>query len=133
MAKTNLLDFVDLSKIEDDAILCVAEAEKDIPFKFQRVYYITKPKIGEPRGCHAHKKNQQVIFCLNGEVRLTLDNGKTKQTVVLNDPAKGLVLKPLIWHEMRDMDENTILLIFASDLYDPGDYIRNYEQFKKLV
>jgi len=39
----------------------------------------------------------------------------------------------MVWHEMLDMDKNTILLVLASKVFEPGDYIRDYKQFKDTV
>ena len=34
---------------------------------------------------------------------------------------------------MYDFSDDSILLVLASELYDPKEYIRDYEEFAKLV
>ena len=128
-----LIKKVIIPEVFDDCYLYFAQNPTHIPFKIKRIYFITKPKTRLPRGYHAHLKNQQVIFCIQGTITLTLDNGRKRKKVLLNKPNEGVFLEKMVWHEMADFKKNTILLILASGVFDEKDYIRNYEQFKKKV
>lgn len=130
--KTKLSYVIEIPKISDDAYLCFAEGSRDIPFSIKRVYYIFDAKTNAPRGFHAHKKTQQVIFCIKGKIRMVLDNGFKKEEIIMNQPNKGVFLDRMIWHEMLDFDEGTILLVFASGYFKEKDYIRSYDYFLKL-
>lgn len=124
---------VKIPKICDDALLYFVEGMHHLPFEIKRVYYILKPKAKEPRGFHAHHKTNQVLFCIHGSVKLIVDDGKKRKQIILkNQPEKGVFLPPLLWHEMHDMDESTILLVFADRQYESEDYIRNYDEFLKI-
>jgi hypothetical protein len=48
---------------------------------------------------------------------------------VLDDPATGLLLPPMVWHEMSHFSADCVLLVAASAPYDEGDYIRDYRDF----
>lgn len=133
MAIKKLIETIIVPKIEDDGILCFGQVDDHIPFSPIRVYYILKPKRGEPRGSHAHKETNQLLFCLQGSVKMVLDDGDKREDIVLKDPNVGIVLPKMLWHEMHNMDKDTILLVLASKKYDPADYIRNYDQFKRLA
>ncbi len=122
---------LNLPKIVDDCELYFAQTPEHIPFKIKRVYYITNSDTRLPRGFHAHKKTQQVIFCISGSIKLILDNGKKREEIVINQPSTGVFLDKMIWHEMLDFKKNTILLVLASKVFDEKDYIRDYAQFKK--
>jgi hypothetical protein len=39
----------------------------------------------------------------------------------------------MIWREMFDFSDDCVLMVLASDYYDESDYIRNYEEFLRLV
>jgi dTDP-4-dehydrorhamnose 3,5-epimerase-like enzyme len=130
---TNIIQTIDIPKIRDDGFLCFAEYPDQIPFEIKRVYYIVSPVKGLPRGKHAHKKTKQILFCIKGSVRMVLDDGRRKGEIVLVSPEKGIILDPLVWHEMLDMNEDTVLLVLASEKYDSADYIRSYEEFKKAI
>jgi dTDP-4-dehydrorhamnose 3,5-epimerase-like enzyme len=113
--------------------LIAVEAHKDVPFAIARVYYIFDTKEGVERGFHAHKALQQVAVAIRGSCIMRLDNGREQQDILMNDPAKGVYIAPMIWREMRAFSEDCVLLVLADQLYDEGDYIRNYAQFLEAV
>lgn len=124
--------YIQLKKIHDerDGSLVIAEAQRDIPFTIKRVYYINNlENCVSVRGRHAHKQLQQVIFCINGSFVLHLDDGMNKQDILMNKDNIGVILGPMLWHEMLDFSSGCVLLVFASDYYDENDYVRNYEFF----
>lgn len=128
--------YIVLNKINDsrDGSLMIAESHKDIPFDIKRVYYINNlQNCISIRGKHAHKKLNQVIFCINGSFVLHLDDGEVKQDIIMNKDNIGVILGPMLWHEMFDFSSGCVLLIFASDYYNEDDYIRNYETFINMV
>ncbi|MEQ1349324.1 WxcM-like domain-containing protein [Acinetobacter junii] len=129
-----LIDWIDLPNLGDDrGSLVVAEACKNIPFKVNRIYYIFDSKPDIPRGFHAHKELHQVAFCIKGKCRMLMDNGAEKQEVWLNQANKGLIIPPLVWHEMHDFSEDCVLLVLASEHFTESDYIRDYQEFLKEV
>lgn len=133
MKNKKLIKYIKIPKICDDCFLIFAESQKHIPFKIKRVYYILQSKPGLPRGLHAHFKTKQVLFCIQGSATIILDNGRKKTKITLDKPNIGVLLNPLIWHEMHRLKKETILLILASKEYDPEDYIRDYSDFKRII
>ncbi len=131
--KNSLVQFIKLPKISDDAFLVFGQTPDQIPFTIKRVYYIygAKPKLA--RGKHAHHQTQQILFCIRGKVRMVLDNGIKRKECILDKPEVGIMLDKMVWHEMLDMDRNTILLVLASDINKEKDYIRDYQQFLELA
>jgi dTDP-4-dehydrorhamnose 3,5-epimerase-like enzyme len=128
--------FIVLRRIEDgaDGTISVAEYNKNIPFEIKRVYYIYELNNADAvRGKHAHKELQQVLFCINGSCKIGLDDGASKQDVVLDKPNIGILLGTELWHTMKDFSDNCILLVLASDVYDEDDYIRDYDLFIEYV
>ena len=118
-----------------EGILCVAEANTDVvPFEIKRVYYTYGTEKRIIRGHHAHKKLEQLLICVYGEIEIQLDNGNGQtETVILNDPSKGLYVGPMMWHTMKWLQDDSVLLVLASGHYDETDYIRNYEDFIKWI
>lgn len=129
----SLVRLIQIPKIVDDCFLFFAQTPTQIPFVIRRIFFITKANTKLSRGKHARKTTNHVLFCLQGSVRITLDNGKKREEVLLNKPHLGIFLGKMIWHEMHDFKSNTILLVLASTQFDPKDYIRNYELFIKSV
>jgi dTDP-4-dehydrorhamnose 3,5-epimerase-like enzyme len=109
--------------------LIAIEAEKTIPFKIARVYYIFGTQEGVERGFHAHKQLLQVAVAVRGSCTMMLDDGKTQCEVELNDPQKAVLIDRMVWHEMKNFSEDCVLLVLADDHYDESDYIRNYQSF----
>lgn len=133
MTNNLIIEKIKLQTIEDDCVMCIAESGREIDFDIKRVYYTIKPAKGLPRGFHAHKKLKQILFCIQGSMKMILDNGFEKKEVILNNPSEGILLSPMIWHEMHDLDKETIMLVMASGKYDESGYIRSYSDFKKLT
>ena len=121
------------SKGDDRGSLVALESAKNIPFEIKRVYYIFDTKSGVVRGLHAHKDLSQVMVCLKGSCRIVLDSGLTKEEVELNSCDRGLVIEKMIWHEMHDFSADCILLVLANEHYDESDYIRDYDEFLKVI
>lgn len=132
MGKKVLIKIVEIPKVATDGYLCFAQYPEHIPFPIRRVFYIFGVESGEARGTHAHKKTDQILFCIQSSIKIILDDGKTKEEIVLDQPEKGVVLEKMVWHEMHDFKKDTILLVLASKKHDPKDYIRDYKEFLKL-
>jgi dTDP-4-dehydrorhamnose 3,5-epimerase-like enzyme len=130
----NLVQWVTFSALGDDRGSLVAlEGNKSVPFDIKRVYYIFGTQPGVARGFHAHKALKQVAICVTGKCKMLLYNGTEKAEVWLDSPSKGVVIDPMIWHEMHDFSPDCVLLVLASEHYDESDYIRDYENFIKVV
>jgi dTDP-4-dehydrorhamnose 3,5-epimerase-like enzyme len=126
--KKKLLKLISVPSIKTDGVLTQLQSP-EIPFEIKRVYFIQGVSVGAVRGAHTHKETSQALFCIKGSIKIMLDDGKTKQTVLLKKPNIGVLLEPGVWHEMQDFKSDTILLVLASERHDPADYVRNYEDF----
>lgn len=105
----------------------------DLGFDLKRFYYIYDVTIGVKRGFHAHKKLKQFAWCPYGDITFLLDDGHSRQEVELNNPSEGLLIQQGIWHEMIWNKDNSVLCVAASDYYNEKDYIRDYDEFLRLV
>lgn len=125
---------IPLQKHGDERGLLVAiEEGRNIPFSIKRVYYMYDTLIGVRRGYHAHKKTTQVAIVLKGSCGFYFDDGRHTKDITLDDSTVGVLIEPLVWHEMYNFSDDCILMILADDFYDEEDYIRNYNDFKKIV
>ncbi len=114
-------------------MLVAIEENREIPFDIKRVYYIYNTNDNIARGFHAHRQLQQMLICVHGSCKVVLDDGYNRETVLLNDPSEGLYIANDIWREMYDFSTDAVLLVLASELYDEADYIRNYDDFRKMI
>ena len=125
---------IELEKIGNPSLgyITVAEYQKNIPFEIKRVYwtYFTPNEV--LRGGHAHKKLNQVIFAVSGIITFTTEDLQgNKETFVLDTPNKGLFLPEKYCRDIQ-FSHNSVLICLASEVYTSEDYIRDYNEFKKL-
>lgn len=118
---------------DDRGMLIALEQNKDIQFEIKRVYYMYDTVQGVRRGYHAHKQLEQILICIHGSCKILMDNGKEKETVLLDKPYEGLYISNNIWREMYDFSPDAVLMVLASEYYTEDDYIRNYEDFLNFV
>lgn len=109
--------------------LSAGEFLRDIPFTPQRYFLVFDVPTAETRGEHAHYQCHQFLIAVHGSVRVVTDDGSQRQEFVLDSPSQGLHLPPMVWGIQYDYSPDAVLLVFASDYYDPDDYIRDYDQF----
>ena len=63
-----------------------------------------------------------------------MKDGKGNEIVfTLNRPHTGIYLPQMVWKDMYDFSEDSILLCLASEHYDPEEYIRDYDQFMLMI
>jgi hypothetical protein len=103
-----------------------------LPFDVKRVYYLYDVPGGSERGGHAHKELYQLIIAASGSFEVILDDGGRKKIINLNRPNYGLFVVPGIWREIVNFSSGAICLVLASEKYSKDDYIRDYDEFKKL-
>lgn len=109
------------------------ESTHDVPFKFKRMYYISKVPEGVRRGYHAHKKLKQLLFCPYGRIQLILENELGREEIELSDPSIGVVIERPTWREMLWLQKDSVLCVAASEFYEVDDYIRDYEVFSDYL
>lgn len=113
--------------------ITIAEAQKNVPFDIQRVYWTYFTPHDVTRGGHAHKELQQIIFAVSGIITFnTEDKDGNKETFILDHPTKGLYIPKLVWRDIQ-FSHNAVLLCLASEIYDEEDYFRDYESFKETI
>lgn len=122
---------LDLNKHHSDrkGNLTVVQNGVTVPFDIKRVYYLYDVPGGESRGSHAHRALSQLIVAASGSFRVVLDDGSAKRTFVLNRPYQGLLVKPGIWRDLDDFSSGAVCMVLASEVYQPEDYIRDYDEF----
>lgn len=128
-----LYQLINLPKYSDDrGSLCCIEENTQVPFSIARSYYSFNIPDDAKRGGHAHFIQSEMLIAINGKVDVLLDNGQKREIIQLNSPDQGLVINPMIWHELMNFKNNCTLLAYASHVYDSKDYINSYEEFLTL-
>ena len=113
-------------------LIPLEEMSELVPFEVKRVYFIFDTTPGTVRGRHAHRNLRQVLVCVSGActIECELPDG-TRTAHRLDWPTKGLCVEGLVWREMKEFSKDAVLLVLASEHYDPSDYIRDYGEFRR--
>lgn len=119
---------------DDRGHLVVVEGMKDIPFEIKRMFYIYGSDANVVRGRHANRKSEFVMINVAGQSKVRVDDGRGNEAVFsINRPHTGLYLPRMIWKDMYDFSEDSVLLVLSNEAYDPNEYIRDYDAFVKEV
>ncbi len=113
--------------------LVALEGGREAPFPIARVYYVYATAPGVGRGFHAHRQTRQFAVAVRGSCTMVLDDGTHRTRVALDGPERGLLIPPMIWHEMHDFSPDCVLLVLADTVYDEADYIRDYDAFQRML
>ncbi|MGL4866435.1 MAG: sugar 3,4-ketoisomerase [Cetobacterium sp.] len=131
MKKYKLLSFPQLG--DDRGHLVVVEGMKNIPFEIKRMFYIYGTKEDVVRGQHANRKSEFVLINLAGSCKIKVDDGRNEEIIVLDKAHEGIYLDKMVWKDMYDFSENSILLVLSNQSYDSEEYVRDYAKFKKEI
>ncbi len=131
MNQPHIINFKKLGK-PSEGYISISETQKDVPFEIKRNFwtYFTPEEV--VRGRHAHFETEMVLIALAGRIVVNTEMPDGSLNVfVLDKPDVGLYMPKLCWHTMQ-YSHNAVQLVIASSLYNEADYIRSYEDFKKL-
>ncbi|MEA4862316.1 MAG: FdtA/QdtA family cupin domain-containing protein [Victivallaceae bacterium] len=113
--------------------LIPVEWNKVAPFEAKRLFFIRNVPKGARRGGHAQREAFQLLVCAEGEVTVSVDDGKKNEVFVLKPDSRGLLLPPMVWAETYDFAPHTVLLVLTSVEYNPSEYIHDHREFEKIT
>lgn len=114
--------------------LVIVEGMKDVPFDIKRIFYIYGSDGDVIRGQHANRKTEFVLINVAGQSKVKIKDGKGNEAVfALNRPHTGIYLPTMVWKDMYEFSADSVLLVLASEHYDPEEYIRDYDLFVREV
>jgi UDP-2-acetamido-3-amino-2,3-dideoxy-glucuronate N-acetyltransferase len=113
--------------------LSVGQFPEQVPFVPKRYFIVFDVPGKDVRGEHAHRRCHQFLVCLRGSLSVVVDDGKSSEEIALDRPSIGLYLPPMVWAVQYRYSADAMLLVFASDPYDAGDYIRDYDEFLSAI
>lgn len=123
-------ELIQLPKFLDErGNLSFFENNNQIPFKIKQVHWIFDVPGGEERGGLAYKETEEFIVAASGSFDVIVDDGEKRQTIQLNRSYKGVYIPKGLWRAVENFSTNAVAIIAASELYDPNDNIRDYDEF----
>jgi acetyltransferase-like isoleucine patch superfamily enzyme/dTDP-4-dehydrorhamnose 3,5-epimerase-like enzyme len=113
--------------------LTFAEYEQSLPFIPKRYFIVFDVPSKDVRGEHAHRECHQFLVCVKGHCSVVVDDGQNRAEILLDRPNRGIHIPPFVWATEYKYSSDAVLLVLASDVYKPEDYIRDYDVFLKEV
>lgn len=126
-----ILQFADLG--DERGNLIVIEGGQQIPFEIKRVFYMYNSDHDVIRGQHANLNSEFVLINVAGQSKVKVDNGHEAKVVELNRPHMGIYLDRMLWKDMYDFSEDSVLLVLANTHYDGTEYIRDYNKYLEII
>lgn len=122
-----------MNRIGEPGIGYISVADQQqLPFEVKRIFWTYYTPESIVRGRHAHHQTQQLLIAVSGRITVNTEDAKgTIQTFVLDSPDQGLYIPPHVWHTMQ-YSHSAVQLVLASTGYDENDYIRSFDEFKKV-
>lgn len=110
--------------------MVIVEGMQDVPFDIKRIFYMYGSDSDVVRGQHANRKSEFVLINVAGKSKVRVRDGKGNEVIFcLNRPHTGIYLPKMVWKDMYDFSEDSVLLCLASEHYDPEEYIRDYDTY----
>lgn len=132
--KTKGARLYQLPLIEDlRGALTFGEFDQHLPFQPKRFFLVYDVPSREVRGEHAHRKLHEFLVCLRGNCAVALDDGESRDEVILDSPTVGLHIPPMLWRVHYKYSTDAMLLSLCSDIYSADDYVRDYDDFLRLA
>ena len=129
--KCEILQFSDLG--DERGKLVVIESGQVIPFEIKRVFYIYESDEKVVRGQHANIESEFVLINVAGQSKVRITDGREEFIVELNKPMMGVYIPKMVWKDMYDFSKDSVLLVLASTHYDGTEYIRDYEEYLRII
>lgn len=118
---------------DDRGHLVAIEGGGDIPFEIKRVFYIYGSDRDVVRGKHANKDSEFVLINVSGTSKIKAVDTKGNSVIhVMDRPHIGVYLPKMIWKDMYDFSEDSVLLVLSSEHYQAEEYVKDYDEFLKM-
>lgn len=129
--KCPILHFKDLG--DDRGKLVVIESGQTIPFEIERVFYIYGSDAEVVRGQHANRESEFVLINVAGQSKVRITDGREEAVIELNRPMMGVYIPKMVWKDMYNFSDDSVLLVLASTHYDASEYIRSYREYLQEI
>lgn len=110
----------------------ISVLDKELPFQVKRIFWLHHIKDGKDRGAHALLDSSEIMVAVHGSFIVDLDDTESKTSILLDDPSKGLMIRPGVWFRTHSYKEDGVSLILAEEEYARDKYTYDYEEYKRL-
>ena len=134
MLDTTEVKMLQFRKLGDErGRLVVVEGGQDIPFEIKRVFYMYGSDPDVVRGKHANRRSEFILINVAGSSKVrVIDRSGNEMVISLNHPHTGVYLPAMVWKDMYDFSPDSVLLVLSNEHYDPNEYIRDFDEFRRV-
>jgi serine acetyltransferase/dTDP-4-dehydrorhamnose 3,5-epimerase-like enzyme len=125
--------FAEFADLRGSLTAGLFESPDGVPFTVRRWFAVYDVPTREVRGEHAHRQCHQFLLCARGSLSVVVDDGAAREEILLDQPEVGLYVPALTWAIQYRYSPDALLVVLASDPYDPDDYIRDYDEFLSTI
>ena len=100
-----------------------------IPFEVKRVFIVDRVRENGVRSEHAHVRDNQMLYCLNGSLKIKLTSNNLDTKYYILKPTESVMIPKLTWSVITFLEPESSLICFCSEDYDETEYIRDYNIF----
>ena len=83
------------------------------------------------RGQHAHATTSQLLMCVSGSMTARFTSESNENAFDLNRSSGWLLVPPMNFGELSNFSSDCVLVVLASEQYDPDEYISDFEEFRR--
>ena len=123
--------YVDVPTFTDERG-AISVIDKELPFQVRRVFWLHHIADGKDRGEHALLYSSEIIVAVHGSFVVDLEDTETKTSILLDNPSRGLLIRPGVWFRTHSYKDDVVSLILAEEEYARDKYTYDYEEFKRL-
>lgn len=92
------------------------EGEHDIPFAIKHLCCIYKTDEERKRTFYTDAASQLLMFCPYGEVEVIVNDDLQQESIMLDNPAIGLLLQNGMWEKLNWRKEKSVVCVAVSEL-----------------
>lgn len=108
---------------DDRGHLVAVTSGVDVPFPVRRVFWIYGNTDGRTRAGHANARTTEMLVCVAGACRATLEDAAGARTHALDRPDKAVIVPPATWLDLTDFTADCVLLVLTDTDYSAADAI----------
>jgi len=126
---------VDIPRVRDPRgnLSFIENGATCLPFEIARAYWIYDVPGGRTRPGHAFRTSSELIVALSGSFDVEVTDGTETRRFHLSRSYAGVYVPAMTWRELDNFSTNSVALVLASTLYDPDDYIHDFELYTRLI
>jgi len=100
-----------------------------VPFQTSRVNCISGVPLDVKRGGHAHQIVHEFCVAVSGSMTVEVEDYTGKKSMHISSHTEGAYIAPETWITLKDFTPGTVLMVFCSGEFDPGEVIRTRDAF----